>query len=248
MLNLAEKIQDARLLASQKKGDTTLPYNSDAEIIPIFQRHFKDLYYMMADTAENYFLSSQDFPDITLDTDIVLPMDFYKLNDVVLVEDNGDEISLTPKDKISSKRNNLKQRNFPDISYGGGFYDRDIHYALINRSVRFFPRTSEVKSFRIDYIKDVPDIKTIFMLNAEDTTQKTVLNIPSGFYDYLVYSVAVDLLISKEDDTRDLKIQALEEWKKVMKWAQDRNNTFPDQIKQTDDGIYDPQGYGYGRF
>ena len=248
-LILSRKIEEARVLSSQKKSDTTSPYNDDDEITSIFQRKLNKLYYMLVDKAENYFGKIQEYPDTSQSDNLILPANFYKLIDVYLNEGRN-KISILPIDQISAKRNDINNSNFPSISYGNAGYNSEYYFTLFSNYIKITPDSRETKDFSLRYVEDIPDIKNIFKINEEDTSDKIELRIPKGFFDWVVYSTALDMVITKEDESRDLERQAALMWDDIVKWAEDRKTSYPDKIRMIDEGNYETQNrYGNsGRF
>lgn len=243
-LLLSKKIEEARVLASQKKAKNSTSYNSDEDITDIFQRKFNKLYYMLVEKAENYFCETKRYNKVLRDESLNLPNNFYKLMDVAIIRDDR-RISLTPIDKISSQRNNVNVHNFPDTQYGYGNV-QDYYYTLYSNFIKIVPALPSKTDFEIKYTPDVPLITNIFKVNEDDLSEKTILRIPYGFYDWLVYESALDMLITKEDDVRDIKDKSNMLWRDIVSWAEDRKTSFPDKIRETDDGYYETQLNYYG--
>ena len=242
---LSDWVKEIRAMVSQKSTATSLPYNSDAELLVMMQRHFRSLYYKLVQKAEGYFETELTYNQVEPNQDIELPDDFYKITSLYMVFNNGKTVNVYPTDRISSGRYEFSQAGFPRINYGLK-YD-SFRYILTPKHIRIFPEERAVEDFRLVYVKDAPDMKNVFKENEADTSQKTSLQIPNGFYDYITYQTCVDALMSKEDDTVDWKQRAVEIMSDVEYWSEDRRTNFADRVRMVDgeDALYSEDFYNY---
>ena len=243
---LSEWIEEIRSMISQKRTDTSDPYNSDAEILVMMERHFRALYYKLVQKAENYFEEELVYPKVQSGADIKLPDDFYKITSLYNLRDNKHRVNVYPTDRVSSGRYEFSQAGFPNINYG--LRHNQYRYLLLVDSIRIFPNDRSVEDFELVYVKDAPRMKEVFKEDAADDTTKTrVLKIPNGFYDYITYQACVDALMSRDDETMDWKNRADKIMADVDYWSEDRKSNFPDRIKMVDgeDALYADDNYLY---
>lgn len=152
---------------------------TEAELIRYINSSWKELYGLIVDTEDSYYLTSQNV-SIVSGTDIYsLPTDFYKLK--------GIDINITSTRAITAQPFNFKERNRKN--YIGNF-NFQYRYILRGDNVQFLPEPNSNRTATIWYI---PRPATI-------TATTDTINTVNGGYKWLVADVCVAVANKEESD------------------------------------------------
>ena len=228
-----ELINAIRGLASQKKGITVQPQNSDEQIRVMAERSARRLHYNLIKQVKGYAVKNDsDSNDITLDNfqRISLPDDFYKLAYL------GKKVGRGKYEPYEEAE--IEHIYQTDSGYFEFLSDRDTqilsknYFCFVNEQIAIVPETRAAGIYKFIYHYEAPALEN--------------LKVPQGFADYITYDTCIDAVGSLED-TPTLWIERAEEaMDNIMTWAKSRTAQRPAKIKrvQKQDEIYEDVAHG----
>jgi len=203
-ITLGELKQKARERADMVNSQ----FIKDAELVGLINDSITDLYDLLTDTYEDYYIHDSTITTISNQDTYSLPSDFYKLR--------GVDYFITANEALSVKQFQFAERNVYErsIIYSGGLDgDSRLRYRILGNNIRFIPLPDAGKSIKLWYVpvssKLSADIDTFDGIN--------------GYEELVILDAAIKMLQKEESDTSSLERRYQRIWKRVMDSAANRD-------------------------
>jgi len=221
-----------RLYSQQRADRVNSQFVTMAEWNSYINQSYKELYDLLVDVYEDYFVKAPF--TVTIDNttgQATLPSDFYKLIGVDLAlggtNQNG-YVTLKKFDFIARNR-----YVYPNIqsTYLGIF---NLRYRLVGNTLMFIPNPSSNQSVRIWYIPKLLDL-------LQDTDIAFGV---SGWTEYIIVDAAIKALQKEESDVSVLMMQKQALIKRIEEASMNRDAGQPDTISDIKTQAERWGGYG----
>jgi len=209
-----------RLAAQQRADRVNSNFVGTAEWNSYINQSYFELYDLLVDAYEDYFMTSTQFTTNGTDNYFTLPTDFYKLLgvDLGLQSSNG---------RVTLKKYDFIERNryvFPNLNanFLGVF---NLRYRLMGNRLTFIPTPSAAQNVTVWYI---PKLSVLL----QDTD---VANGISGWTEYVIVDAAIKALQKEESNeaVQVLFIQKQALIKRIEEAAMNRDAGQGDTISPT---------------
>lgn len=207
----------------QRADQVGSQFVTDAEALGYLKLAYQNFYDELVQSNNTYYLSTVDITLISGQQDYLLPVDFYKLLGVDLINNIGSPITLRPFQFV--ERNRYKYAGLTTIA--GPVY----RYNLLGDIIRFtpIPGAGQVKL----YYTPLASVPTLL---ADDV--KTL-----GFDEFMILFVAMKMLAKEESDTSLVAAELQAQRLRVQTMVADQDSSFPKVVVDVDtinDNLYLP--------
>lgn len=209
--------------ARQRADQVGSQFVTDAEALGYLKLAYQNFYDELVQSNNTYYLSTVDITLISGQQDYLLPVDFYKLLGVDLINNIGSPITLRPFQFV--ERNRYKYAGLTTIA--GPVY----RYNLLGDIIRFtpIPGAGQVKLY-------YTPLALVPTLLADDV--KTL-----GFDEFMILFVAMKMLAKEESDTSLIAAELQAQRLRVQTMVADQDSSFPKVVVDVDtinDNLYLP--------
>lgn len=205
-----------RTRARQRSDMVNSQFVSDAELLDFINASYAELYDLIVQTYEDYFITSLEFSLTASDSGIrALPSDFYKLKGIDY-KLGGNFTTLYPFDWNTR---NLRQRAINRL-YAG---DYDLSYRLLGSNIHLEPSDNATGDFKLWYIP------AYTALSADTDVIDTVIT-RGNWEEYIVIDAAIKMLAKEESSTAHLERAKAALLKRLESVAGDRDVDQPERI------------------
>jgi len=188
----------------------------DSELLPFIDQSWAELYDIMIKTFEDYYLTSSPATVATNASSIPLPSDFYKLRG--LDYDNGSG------DYTDVERYNFNERNRKNLaSYRNDWSDSPVRYRLQGNTIKLTPTDQAAGNYQVWYYP----VRTP-LVNDSD-----VIDVISGFEEYIVIDASIKIKQSAEEDIRPLQLAKDDMRKRLEAMSANRDAAKPQTITRS---------------
>lgn len=209
-------LADIKNRARRRADMVNSQFISDAELLDFINASYAELYDLIVQTYEDYFVTSTTFTLTSSDAGIyTLPSNFYKLKGVDY-ELGGNYTTIYP---FKWNTRNLRQRAINRL-YAG---DYDLSYKLLASTIRFEPSDNATGNFQIWYIP-------AYTALSDDTDVIDTVITRSNWEEYIVIDAAIKMLAKEESSTTHLERAKKDIIKRLESAAGDRDVDQPESI------------------
>ncbi len=178
---------------------------SDQELTSYINDSLKDLYDLLVQAGEFYFVSSYEFQTSSGVDSYALPSDFYKVIGVDYRLGTGEARSMMR----ANWQDRNKYTNFPFFNTTQyAFYK----YMLVNDSLTLMPTPGASETIKVWYAPLLADL-----VNDADT-----VNVISGFDSWVIADVCIKMLSKEESDIQPFLLMKQDCEKRIQKMKRDR--------------------------
>lgn len=228
---MATTLLNIRNRCRQRADMVNSQFVSDAEILGFVNASYAELYDLLIQTYEDYFVTSETFTLVTSDSGVrALAADFYKLKGVDF-QLNGQYITLYP---YNWNTRNIRQRAVSRLSIG----DYDLSYKILGSNIRFEPRDNATGTYQLWYIP------AYTALSADTDNIDSVIT-RNNWEEYIVIDASIKMLEKEESNTLHLEREKKAMIKRIESSAGDRDVDQPERVSDvskqsnSDDGWYE---------
>ncbi len=191
--------------------------DSTAELLSYINASYLELYDLIVQSYEDYYLTSTMFTLADSDNGLsVLPTDFYKIKGMDY-SNSGQYVTIQP---FQWNRRNRRSA----VSRSGLFTDMGLSYRIVGNYIHIEPRDNAVGTYQMWYVPAL----TQLVLDA-DVVDSVMTR--AGWEEYIVIDVARKMLRKEESDTNALS-QMKEEMKaRIVDSAADRDVGSPNRVQ-----------------
>jgi hypothetical protein len=217
-------LSDLQTRARQRSDMVNSSFISDAELLSMINSSYAELYDLMVQTYEDYYITSSTFTLTSSDSGVeALPTDFSKLKGVDYSV-GGDYISLYPYNWNTRNDRQYNRRVRTD-------YNRT--YKILGSNLRIEPRDNATGDYQLWYIPSfTPLVSTTDIVDSQMTR--------NGWEEYIVVDVAIKMLAKEESNTAHLVAEKKALKQRLAAAAGDRD---ADQPEYVSDVNRQPDGY-----
>jgi len=209
-------LADIRNRARRRSDMVDSQFISDTELLDFINASYAELYDLLIQTYEDYFVTSTTFTLTNTDSGIkALPADFYKLKGVDYSL-GGNYTTLYPFDWNTR---NLRQRAVNKL-YAG---DYDLSYKLLGSNIRFEPSDNASGDYQLWYIP-------AYTALASDTDAIDTVITRNNWEEYIVIDAAIKMLAKEESSTTHLERAKSALIKRIESSAGDRDVDQPERV------------------
>lgn len=213
---MATTLSDLRTRARQRADMVNSQFISDSELTSFINASYAELYDLLIQTYEDYFVSSETFTLASSDAGVrALPSDFYKLKGVDY-DLNGSYVTLYPYDWNTR---NLRQQSVSSL-YRRDF---DLSYRVMGSNLRLEPRDNATGSFQLWYVPSYTALSA-----DSDTVDSNITR--NNWEEYIVIDTAIKMLAKEESSTNHLIYEKQQMVKRIEASAMDRDVDQPERI------------------
>jgi len=219
-------LSDLQTRARQRSDMVNSSFISDAELLSMINSSYAELYDLMVQTYEDYYITSSTFTLTSSDSGVeALPADFSKLKGVDYSV-GGDYISLYPYNWNTRNDRQYNRRVRTD-------YNRT--YKILGSNLRIEPRDNATGDYQLWYIPSfTPLVSTTDIVDSQMTR--------NGWEEYIVVDVAIKMLAKEESNTAHLLLEKQNLKRRLEAAAGDRDADQPEYISDVNrqpDGYWD---------
>jgi hypothetical protein len=220
-------LSDLQTRARQRSDMVNSSFISDAELLSMINASYAELYDLMVQTYEDYYITSSTFTLTSSDNGIeALPADFSKLKGVDYSV-GGDYITLYPYNWNTRNSRQYNRRVRTD-------YNRT--YKILGSDLRIEPRDNATGDYQLWYIPSfTPLVATTDTVDSQMTR--------NGWEEYIVVDVAIKMLAKEESNTAHLEREKKALKQRIESAAGDRDADQPEYV--SDVGNRDFTGWDY---
>lgn len=193
------------------------------ELIRYANMAYKDLYAQIVLSKENYFTIPYPITVTTGQDTYSLPVDFYKLNGVDLILNNGVNPQILTLTNLQFLERN-KYRAGIGIGYGNGFWGQVLKYLVVGTNIKFVPFPTQTSQIDLWY---TPSPVTITSLNQ-------TINIPIGGDEYMSLYIAAMCASKEESDPTPFNTKRVEVLDQMKNSLKDRDAGSPHCVVDAD--------------
>jgi len=189
---------------------------SDSELLSYINASYAELYDIMVQTYEDYYVTSTTFSLTSSDNGVyALPSDFSKLRGVDY-QLGGEYVTLYPFDWNSR---NARQRSVNRLYLG----DLNLVYRIVGSNLRIEPRDNAVGDYQLWYCPSFTPLSADGDLVDSHMAR-------NGWEEYIVVDVAIKCLAKEESNTAHLLLAKDQIKKRIESAAGDRDMDQPERI------------------
>ncbi len=207
-------------LTRQRANMEASQFIGDQEFVELLDRAYKELYDMLVETYDDYFLTSTTFTLTPPSDTYPLPADFYKLLGVDLQVDPNQQFTLFPF--MFNERNNW--RNTPYAAINAAQY---LRYRLEGANIKFIPQPSTGQVITLWYVPVPLKLTTAASPAAGQTNTIDAIN---GYDEYCILDAAINALIKEESDPTALQQLKAETTARIKSSAANRDIGMPERM------------------
>lgn len=213
---MATTLADIRNRARRRADMVNSQFVSDTELLDFINASYAELYDILVQTYEDYFVQSESFTLSSSDNGVrALPSDFYKLKGVDY-QLGGDFITLYPYDWNTR---NFRQRAVNRLYLG----DYDLTYRVVGSNLRFEPRDNATGTFQHWYIPAYTPL-----VSDSDNIDSVITR--NNWEEYIVIDAAIKMLAKEESNTNHLIYEKQQIMKRIEAAAGDRDVDQPERV------------------
>jgi hypothetical protein len=213
---MATALSALRTRCRQRADMVNSQFVSDSELNSFINASYAELYDLLVQTYEDYFVTSESFTLTTSDSGVrALAADFYKLKGVDY-QLNGEFITLYP---YNWNTRNLRQRAVNRLYMG----DYDLSYKVLGSNIRFEPSDNATGTFRLWYIPSYT------ALSADGDNVDSVIS-RNNWEEYIVIDAAIKMLEKEESNTQHLEREKRAMIMRINSAAGDRDADQPERV------------------
>jgi len=203
-------LADVRRLSDMENTD----FVSDAEIYQWLTDSFREAYMVLAESYEDWNLSSDDITTVAGTRDYAVAADFIRLRKVTYVRDVG----------TSTEREYPIKRENWNATDGGPLYERvPRRYRLQGSNLRLFPVPNAVHTYRVWYVA----------APAVISAASTNVDFQYGLDRFVVWDAVVKALIKEKSPAKEATAERDRCLQLAIRSADNRDAAEPMQIQET---------------
>ena len=220
---MATTLSNIRDRCRQRADMVNSQFVSDTELLNFINASYAELYDLLVQTYEDYFVTSETFTLTTSDSGIrALPSGFYKLKGVDY-SIGGEFVTLYP---YNWNTRNRWQRSTNRYNLRGS----DRKYKILGSNLRIEPRDDATGSYQLWY---VPSYTAL----ADDADNISSIITQNNWEEYIVIDAAIKMLEKEESNTAHLEREKKAFIKRVESAAGERDVDQPERV--SDVGTHD---------
>lgn len=200
----------------------------NSELVGLINDSITDLYDLLVDTYEDYYIKEQSLTTVFGQDTYSLPDDFYKMR--------GVDYFLSPTEFLSVRPFQFTERNIFNRSlvYESSYNaESRLRYRIVGNNIKFIPVPDVQKEIKFWYVPVsenlIDDIDTFDGIN--------------GYEELVIVDVAIKMLAKEESDTTQLERRYARLWKRVTDSAANRDAGESSRV--SDVGNRSLRFYGY---
>lgn len=215
-ISVSSLITNARQRANKERSN----FVTDAEILTLVDRAYKELYDLIVVTYQDYYADSYDFTVTGGVKDYPLPDNFYKLLGVDMYIDADRFVTL--RQFMFQERNKYRFNMItPTIP------TQIMQYHILGTDLRFMPTPTSATQMRVWY---VPRAKNLTTSATPAADQTNTVNGQNGWEDFIITTAAIYILLKEESDVSGLMAMKEEAKQRVLSVGVNRNTAEPERI------------------
>jgi hypothetical protein len=188
---------------------------SDSELLYYVNASYQELYDLVLQSYEDYFVTSTTFT-ISSGSTYSIPATFYKLKGLDLLL-GSDYVNLEPYSWSGRNVNALHRSR------------TDLRYRLVGDNIQIVPEDNAVGSYRLWYVPVVTEL-----VSASDTINTNLSRM--GWDDYIAIDCAIKMREKEESDTSGLERMKARMIARIVASSANRDSGSPGQISDVRGG------------
>lgn len=216
---------ELRTRVRQRADMENSSFVSDSELNGYINESYKELYDLLIESGEDYFITSTTFT-ITSGNTQALPATFYKLKGVDDLTDPNSPA--TVGDLPFAERNMYNEPFFEVLPQ----YGSNVRYRVMGSNLAFYPITRAQKTYRLWYVP------TVTIMTSDSDTCDGI----QGWNEYVVVDAAIKCRIKEESSTTELNQAKVRLVSRIQSMKRDRDQSAPEKVARvrTRQNAYNP--------
>lgn len=215
-------VSDLITLSRQRANMEASQFVTDAEIVSLLDRGYKELYDLLVQTYQEYFLTSTLVTLVAGTDNYPLPADFYKLQGIDYITQNSTNSRWTMRPFMFNERN-----QYQSSAYLFSFSNTNLRYLISGSNLKFRPIPIQSGTIEVFY---VPVPKTLTASSTPGPTEQNSIDAVNGYDEYVILDAAVNMLNKEESDSTALRAMKEETTQRIIKSAADRDIGQPQRV------------------
>lgn len=241
-LNTKQMISLVRGYTNQRGQDSDTFFFTDAEIMAFLTKNWNDLYYMMTNARENYFLKKIS-RKVDANDEIVIS-DLYRILKIDYVYSNSYKTTVQEVDLRDENRLNNDGYYYNNTPFVGGYRGDDSYRSFIvqnNNTIKIIPANHNSGDYEISYIPEPPELQVQHGADSPAglglgiTIDNPAINIPKGFDMWIILSTSIDIGIPEEGDLKNLMAKQKYWLNRINDYMTSKTNLQPKKIHKAID-------------
>lgn len=189
---------------------------SDSELLSYINSSYAELYDLLVETYDDYYLTSAEETIAAGTSTLTLPATFYKLRGVDLKLSTNDYAALS---KFNfNERNRLNSANF---LFGSNSTTAASRYRLMGNTINLEPSDNAAGTYKVWYTP------AITLLSTDTDTVDGV----NGWEEYIIVDAAIKCLSKEESSTTVMERRKEALTRRIQKMASERDSGSPDSVQ-----------------
>lgn len=215
-ITVSSLVTNARQRANKERSN----FVTDAEILQLVDRSYKELYDLVVTSYQDYYAEDYDFSTVGGQKDYPLPDNFYKLLGVDMYIDADRFVTL--RQFMFQERNKYRFNMItPTIPA------QILQYHILGSNLRLMPSPTSATTMKLWYVPRAKNLTTSASPGADQINQVDCQN---GWEDFIITSAAIYILIKEESDVTALMAMKEEAKQRVLSTSINRNTAEPERV------------------
>lgn len=215
-------VSDLVTFSRQRANMEASQFVTDTEILSLLNRAYKELYDLLVQTYQEYFLTSYTLTLIPGTDTYALPSDFYKLQGIDYITQAATNSRWTMRPFMFNERN-----QYQASAYVYAFSNTNLRYILAGSNLKFRPVPIQSGSCEVWY---VPVPKTLTTATVPGPTEQNSIDAVNGYDEYVILDTAINMLNKEESDSSALRALKEEAVQRITRSAADRDIGQPQRV------------------
>lgn len=215
-VTVSSLVTNARQRANKERSN----FVTDAEILQLVDRAYKELYDLVVTSYQDYYAEDYDFTTVGGQKDYALPDNFYKLLGVDMYIDADRFVTL--RQFMFQERNKYRFNMItPTIPA------QILQYHILGSNLRLMPSPTSQTPMKVWFVPRAKNLTTSASPAADQINQVDCQN---GWEDFIITAAAIYILIKEESDVTALMAMKEEAKQRVLSTSVNRNTAEPERV------------------
>jgi len=215
-VTVSSLVTNARQRANKERSN----FVTDAEILQLVDRAYKELYDLVVTSYQDYYAEDHDFTTVGGVKEYPLPPNFYKLLGVDMYIDADRFVTL--RQFMFQERNKYRFNMItPTIPA------QIMQYHMLGDQLRLMPSPTSSTQMKIWYVPRAKNLTVSPTPGADEANEVDCLN---GWEDFIITSAAIYILIKEESDPGALMAMKEQARERVLSTSINRNTAEPERV------------------
>ncbi|NBS70223.1 hypothetical protein EBT31_15120 [bacterium] len=215
-ITVSSLVTNARQRANKERSN----FVTDAEILQLVDRAYKELYDLVVTSYQDYYAEDYDFTTVGGQKEYALPSNFYKLLGVDMYIDADRFVTL--RQFMFQERNKYRFNMItPTIPA------QIMQYHILGSNLRLMPSPTSQTAMKVWF---VPRAKNLTTSASPGTDEVNQVDCQNGWEDFIITSAAIYILIKEESDVTALMAMKEEAKQRVLSTSVNRNTAEPERV------------------